>query len=526
MLEVKNLKVQFRTPKTSTFVVDGVSFKVTRGKVFGLIGESGSGKSLTSLSVLRLIPPSAEIVGGQIFYQGKDLLTLNDNQMRAIRGKEIAMVFQEPMSSLNPTFTVGQQIESTIQLHFPGLSLNQVHEKALKILSQVRISTPQEVFQKYPFELSGGQRQRVAIALALCCEPQLLIADEPTTALDASIQSQILELLKILVQEMNLGMILITHDLSIVAEMCDEIAIMQAGKIVETGSKNSIFNNPQHSYTKHLLNSIPRLRTDTQTSGQTSVLMAVKNLSKSYDLSVSEALAVQNTSLQVHQGEILGIVGESGSGKSTLGKCLARLLEPTSGEIDYQGQNITNLQGPALRALRKQIQYVFQDSYSALNPRMRILDILEEPLIVHQLASSKSERLSQIKKILNHVGLQEDMLQRYPHEFSGGQRQRLGLARALTVQPKLLICDEPLSGLDVSIQSQILALFEDLKNKLGLTIVLIGHDLRAIQKISDRVAVMNRGQIVEINETQKIFNEPQHSYTKMLLDSVLKLDLN
>lgn len=560
IIQVRDLAVEFKTDEGTINAVKKISFDVPRGKTVGLVGESGSGKSVTSLAVMRLIPnPPGKITNGQILLNGKDLLKLSESQMREIRGNQISMIFQEPMTSLNPVFTVGDQISETLILH-QKLSKQAALEKSKDLLSQVGIPNPTERINSYPHELSGGQRQRVMIAMAIACEPDMLIADEPTTALDVTIQKQILDLLADLQKKMQMSILFITHDLGVIADIADEVVVMYRGDIVEKGPTESIFVRPQHPYTKGLLACRPSLdknprrlpvvsdfmtpdgkekvvdvavlKSQKQTrviSEEQTELLKIVNVKKHFPLQKgifgnvkTWVKAVDDVSLSVRKGRTLGLVGESGCGKTTLGRTILRLIEPTDGKILYNGTDITSLDREQMRAMRRKMQIIFQDPYASLNPRMTIGAALMEPMIIHNLGGSRSERLEMAGELIKKVGLDRNMLNRYPHEFSGGQRQRICIARALAVKPEFIVCDESVSALDVSIQAQILNLLLDLQEELHLTYVFISHDLAVVKFISDEVAVMYNGKVVEMNDAVGIYENPQHDYTKKLLSAIPK----
>lgn len=560
IIQVRNLAVEFKTDEGVVKAVKNISFSIPRGKTVGLVGESGSGKSVTSLAIMRLIPnPPGQVTAGEIVLGNEDLLKLSESQMRDVRGNKVSMIFQEPMTSLNPVFTVGDQIAETLMLH-QKLSKDEALSKTLELLKQVGIPNPEERIKSYPHEMSGGQRQRVMIAMAIACEPDVLIADEPTTALDVTIQKQILDLLADLQKKFGMSILFITHDLGVIADIADEVVVMYRGDIVEKGTCQQIFTNPQHPYTKGLLACRPSLEknprrlpvvSDFMTpegkektfdveklkqqkvtrdiSAQQSILLEIKNVKKHFPLQKgffggvqSWVKAVDDVSLSVRRGRTLGLVGESGCGKTTLGRTILRLIEPTSGEIIYNGTDITKLDREGMRAMRRKMQIIFQDPYASLNPRMSVGAALMEPMIIHNLGSNREERLEMAGELMKKVGLDRSMLNRYPHEFSGGQRQRICIARALAVKPEFIICDESVSALDVSIQAQILNLLLDLQEEMNLTYVFISHDLAVVKFISDEVAVMYNGQVVEMNNAVGIYENPQHEYTKKLLGAIPK----
>lgn len=560
LLRIENLSVDFKTDDGTVNAVKNISFDIPKGKTVGLVGESGSGKSVTSLAIMRLIPnPPGKITNGSCFFEGKDLLKLSESEMRQVRGNKISMIFQEPMTSLNPVFTVGDQIAETLILH-QRLDKKQALAKSLSLLDQVGIPHPEERINSYPHELSGGQRQRVMIAMAIACEPDLLIADEPTTALDVTIQKQILDLLADLQKKYKMSILFITHDLGVIADIADEVVVMYRGDIVENESSHELFTKPKHPYTKGLLACRPsldrnpvRLPTVSDFMGEDGkekyfdvatlnhikevrpltkdnpVLLEIKNLKKYFPLKkgifgsvLSSIHAVDDVSLTVRKGRTLGLVGESGCGKTTLGRALLRLVEPTSGEIIYNGVDITKLGRNEMRAMRRKMQIIFQDPYASLNPRMTIGAAIMEPMVIHNLGNSKNDRIEMAGKLMERVGLSRAMLNRYPHEFSGGQRQRICIARALAVEPEFIVCDESVSALDVSIQAQILNLLLDLQDEFNLTYIFISHDLAVVKFISDEIAVMNKGVIVEMADAVQIYRQPQHAYTKKLLSAIPK----
>lgn len=530
ILKVEDLQISFLTNDNEFEAVRGVSFEVNKGETLGIVGESGSGKSVTARSIMRLLPsPPSFMKNGSIEFLGEQLHTKTEKEMESIRGRDISMIFQDPMTSLNPTIRVGVQIAESLIKH-QKLSKKEGKAQAIELLKLVGIKNSEERYNQYPHEFSGGMRQRVMIAIALACKPTLLIADEPTTALDVTIQAQILNLMKDMQQRFGTSIILITHDLGVVAGMCDRVAVMKNGEIVETGTTEEIFANPQHDYTKKLLNALPRLdekkklkkpplRSIGLENGKP--LLEVKSLKQHFQVSRGNVLkAVDDISFFIKPGETLGLVGESGSGKSTTGRAILRLHEPTDGDILYQGMAINRLSKNELKTMRRHMQIIFQDPYSSLNPRLKVLDIIGQALDIHRLSKNTEERKKRVEDLLVMVGLDPSHAMRYPHEFSGGQRQRIGIARALAVEPDFIVCDEPLSALDVSIQAQIVELLEDLQHRLGLTYLFIAHDLSMVKHISDRVAVMYAGKIVELAESEELYSNPQHPYTKSLLAAI------
>lgn len=526
LLDLKNVSVSFRTGESEFDAVKNISFSINKGETLGIVGESGSGKSVTAKSIMQLLatPPSF-IKSGEIYFQGDNLLTKTEKEMENIRGQHISMIFQDPMTSLNPTMTIGKQLEESILKH-QNLSKSEAKIQAIDMLRLVGIPNSEERYSQYPHEFSGGMRQRVIIAIALACNPALLIADEPTTALDVTIQAQILNLMKDMQKKFNTSILLITHDFGVVARMCDSVLVMKDGEIVEQGNTVDIFEKPQHPYTKKLLHALPRLDEKKKKKVpsihfHTEPLIHVRGLKKYFPLGKGNVLkAVDNIGFEIYQGETLGLVGESGSGKSTTGRALLRLHEPTAGEMIYNGLPLNRLNKKELKHMRKHMQMIFQDPYSSLNPRYKVEDIIGQPLDLHGLTKGSAQRRKRVEELLELVGLSSFHAERYPHEFSGGQRQRIGIARALAVEPSFIVCDEPLSALDVSIQSQIVKLLEDLQKNLGLTYLFIAHDLSMVKHISDRVAVMYKGKIVEMAESEELYNNPQHAYTKSLLEAI------
>ena len=534
LLSVTDLHVAFKQGAEWIPAVDGISFRIDQGECFALVGESGSGKSVTALSVLRLLPHNGRITGGRVRLDEADLFDLPEYAMGGVRGRRIGIVFQDPMSSLNPVMSIGRQIGESLRLHL-GLKGGALKRRTMELLDQVGLPEPARHLAEYPHQLSGGMRQRVMIAMALAGEPDLLIADEPTTALDVTIQAQILELLKRLRREHGMALWLITHDFGIVAELADRVAVMRAGKIVEQ-SGPEFFQAQQHPYSRELLAAMPRLdacppRPNSLPKGE-AALLEVEDFKVYYPIkrgllqrTVDHARAVDGVSFAMGKGETLALVGESGCGKTTLGKGILDLIGNSGGRVRFEGVDITELRGEERRRRRAEMQIVFQDPYSSMNPRMVVGDIVEEGLRALRPDLGEAERRERAEDLLDSVGLPAEARLRYPHEFSGGQRQRICIARALAVNPKLIVCDEPTSALDVSVQAQILRLLRELRERRGLSYLFITHDLAVVAELADRVAVMHRGRIVELGETRQVLFEPTHEYTRRLLAAVPKLRL-
>ncbi len=529
LLSVENLSVTFNHQQK---VVDDISFAIYPGETFALVGESGSGKSITALSVLRLLPNNARINATAISLQGDNLIKRPEFELCNIRGRRIGLIFQDPMSSLNPVMTIGSQIEEVINIHF-SLPRQAVKERVLQLLQQVEIPDPHQRIKDYPHQLSGGQRQRVMIAIALAGKPALLIADEPTTSLDVTIQAQILTLLKSIQQQVGMALWLISHDLALVSTIADRVAVMQQGKIVETGFTQELFNRPRHPYTRKLLAALPSMQSClTHIPQEKPPLLQVKDFYCYYPIRkglfkrvVDFVRAVDGVSFNIQQGKTLALVGESGCGKTTLGKSLLNLIPGGSGQVTINGVKLDNLSGEELRKQRANIQIVFQDPFSSMNPRMLVGDIITEGIRALHPKISSAERKATVKRLLEQVDLPLDSAQRYPHEFSGGQRQRICIARALAVNPKLIVCDEPTSALDVSVQAQIIQLLKTLQQEKGLSYLFITHDLAVVAEIADEVAVMYQGKIIEYGHVEQILTQPEKPYTRKLLEAVPVLNV-
>jgi len=559
IIEVKNLSISFGDKQ----VLNNINFKVEQGDTLGIVGESGSGKSLTSLAIMGLLSPNATIhPESEILFRQDDkmidLLKLSPKELEEIRGNEIGMIFQEPMTSLNPSLRCGEQVEEAIRLH-QNLSKEEAKKKVLHLFEQVKLPNPERIYKAYPHELSGGQKQRVMIAMAISCEPKLLIADEPTTALDVTVQKATLDLLKELQEKNNMSMLFISHDLGVIANVCEEVLVMFRGDVVEQGNVETIFNHPKENYTKGLIACRPRLderakrlptvnvflenpnfETEIYTEEERETfhekiyanppILEVKNLKKYFypstlfgNATIPNVKAVDDISFKVYPGETMGLVGESGSGKTTLSRTVLLLEKPTAGEIYYNGIDITKLKKEEIRKLRREIQIIFQDPYSSLNPRQTVAQIITEPMQVHKIGQNKSERLQTASSLLQKVGLSDQDLNKYPHEFSGGQRQRIGIARALALNPKFIICDESVSALDVSVQAQVLNLLNDLKTEFGFTYIFFSHDLAVVKYMSDQLLVMQHGEMKELDDADKVYAHPTTNYTKELIEAIPKL---
>ena len=538
ILQVKNLTVSTGTGTKKTDIVNNISFTIERGETFVLLGESGSGKSITALSIMRLLPAAIKISDGSVILHTTNLFQLPENKMRKIRGAKIGMIFQEPQTSLNPVLTAGQQISETLRQH-DNLSKKQCIKRSIELLDAVGIPDAERRINEYPHQFSGGMKQRIMIAIALAGKPDLLIADEPTTALDVTIQAQVLNLLRKLQSETGMSILFITHDIGVAAQMANHIAVMQNGSIVELKTKKELFSNPENSYTQKLFDAIPSWEKRTEENEieeiertERTSLLKVKDLKVYYPIrkgifkrTIGHVRAVDSVTIDLHAGETVAIVGESGSGKTTMGKGILQLLEVTSGDITYQKTDLNKLDAPSLRKLRSDIQIVFQDPYSSMNPRMMVNDIIQEGMLAQGVGESKKERDEHTVKLLEQVGLLPEHRYRYPHEFSGGQRQRICIARALAVKPKLIICDEPTSALDVSVQAQILSLLKDLQKEYQLGYLFITHNISVVEYIAHYVAVMYEGKIVEQGAIEKILKNPKNPYTKNLLSAVPRIEL-
>ncbi|MET3925702.1 ABC transporter ATP-binding protein [Devosia sp. 2618] len=550
VLSIKGLTTSFRVDGEWRQVVRDISLDVMPGETVAIVGESGSGKSVTSLSVMRLLPRTSSRIEGSIMLNGRDLLTLDETEMRKVRGRDVAMIFQEPMTSLNPVFTIGRQISEALTCHSP-MSAAEARAETIRLLEKVRIPNAARRLTDYPHQFSGGMRQRVMIAMALASKPKLLIADEPTTALDVTIQGQILDLIKTLQEEDGMSVLFITHDMGVVAEVADRTVVMYRGEAVESGPTTEIFTGGKHPYTRALLSAVPRMGSmigqsdplrfaivdrDTGLSGpevplavpvdRTTPVLSVRNLVTRFGISYNffgkrtgAVHAVENVSFDLFKGETLSLVGESGCGKSTIGRSIMRLTDSEAGEITVDGRDVRSMRRGELNTLRRSVQMIFQDPFASLNPRMTISEALMEPFVVHGLGTRKQAR-EKAASLMGQVGLSPDMLKRYPHEFSGGQRQRISIARALTLDPKIIIADESVSALDVSIKAQVVNLLMDLQETLGLSYLFISHDMAVVERVSHRVAVMYLGEIVEIGPRETLFANPQHPYTKKLMAAV------
>lgn len=554
LLEVRQLSVSFQNEMGFRPVIHEVEFHVNRNEILGIVGESGSGKSVTTLALMGLLPvKKSKLSSGEILFDGQPIHQLSESEWRTLRGNKISMIFQEPMSSLNPSMSCGEQVAEILEEH-TTLSKSEIKTRVLELFEQVKLPNPDQLCHRYPHEISGGQKQRVMIAMAIACEPQLLIADEPTTALDVTVQKEIIKLLKLIQKKNQMSILFISHDLSLVSEIAQRVLVMYQGKVVEQGTIDEIFNHPKELYTRALIASRPsmneRLKRLPTIQGflegtieheletpqereqrhrelyQKQPILTVHNLNKTY-LSRTGWLgksgsyrALNEVSFEVYEGETLGLVGESGCGKSTLGNALLLLNKADSGEVFYRGKDITNLSTQEERKLRKEIQIIFQDPFSSLNPRITVGKAIMEPMEVYNMYGGKKERYEKVIELLKRVGLTEEHFSRYPHEFSGGQRQRIGIARAIALMPKFIICDESVSALDISVQAQVLNLLNELKDQFGFTYLFISHDLAVVKYMADRIMVMQQGQNVELKEADTLYQQPSSAYTQKLIDAI------
>lgn len=556
LLQIQNLVISFSRENSWTDVIKNISFELHKNEIIGIVGESGSGKSVSSLAVLGLLPNKiSRISNGQILYNGDDLTQKSSKDFRKIRGREISMIFQEPMSSLNPSLKCGYQVEEILFEH-TNLSKKEVKVEVLSLFEKVKLPNPEKIYNSYPHQISGGQKQRVMIAMAIACKPKILFADEPTTALDVTVQKEIIKLLKELQQETQMSIVFISHDLALVSEIADRVLVMYKGEIVEQGPTAEIFRNPQQTYTKALIASRPslderlkRLPTIADFLNDTTPteiitpeertkrlerlyaqppILEVKNIEKNYYSKIgilgkkSVFQALQDISFKVYEGETKGLVGESGSGKSTIGNAILQLDKATKGQIFYKGTDITALSEKEFKSFRKEIQIIFQDPYSSLNPKMKVGEAIMEPMQVHNLYKNNKERKQKTLEILERVGLSAEHFNRYPHEFSGGQRQRIGIARTIALQPKLIVCDESVSALDISVQAQVLNLLNELKENFGFTYIFISHDLAVVKYMSDKILVLNKGHLEEETEADELYRNPKTEYSRKLIDAIPK----
>ena len=557
VVRIEDLNTTFQTDAGPVEAVRGVSLTLRSGRTLGVVGESGSGKSAAALSLMRLLPEGATVSATELTVLGRDVLRLPCRELQAFRGRDLAMIFQEPMTSLNPVYTVGEQVIEVILQH-EGVSRSHARERTIALFEEVGISEPASRMKSYPHQLSGGQKQRVMIAMALSCNPRVLIADEPTTALDVTVQAQVLDLLRQLRDKRGMSMLFISHDLGVIAEIADDVAVMYQGRVVEKGPVMDVLRAPQHPYTRGLLACRPRLDTTwrrlptvfcgglappmppahrdavesaepqrASVAGNTLPVLDVRDLTVHFPVRgglfqrvVRHVDAVSGVSFSVRPGETLGLVGESGCGKTTTGRAILRLIEPTAGTVRFRGEDFLALKGEGLRRMRKEIQIIFQDSYSSLNPRMSLVELITEPMKVHAIGHDDADRVERAAVLLGEVGLSPDHLPRYPHEFSGGQRQRICIARALSVGPSFIVCDEPVSALDVSVQAQVLNLLKDLQEQRGLTYLFISHDLSVVKFMCDTIAVMQAGRIVEMGPPASIYEQPLQEYTRRLIAAI------
>lgn len=556
LLSINNLEISFKKEKEFTPVIKNISYQLNHNEILGIVGESGSGKSVSSLAIMGLLPGSiSKITQGTIVFNSKNIADLAVKELQKLRGNDIAMIFQEPMSSLNPSMKCGFQVQEILLQH-TDLSQKETKAETLSLFEKVKLPNPELIFEKYPHEISGGQKQRVMIAMAIACKPKLLIADEPTTALDVTVQKEIILLLKEIQQSTGMSIIFISHDLALVSEIANRVLVMYKGEIVEQGETQQVFHHPEHIYTKALISSRPSLdvrlkrlptikdyleekvneavvtdkdRSDFHQKLYSQVpILEVRNVEKEYFSSAglfgkrTGFKAVDDVSFKLYEGETLGLVGESGCGKSTLGNAILQLDKATAGEILYRGQDITKLDGSEIKKLRREIQIIFQDPYSSLNPRIPVGKAIMEPMQVHKLYKTDKECKARAIEILERVGLGEEYFNRYPHEFSGGQRQRIGIARTIALQPKLIVCDESVSALDISVQAQVLNLLNELKENFGFTYIFISHDLAVVKYMSDQIVVMSKGKIEEMADADVLYENPQSDYTKKLIAAIPK----
>ena len=560
LLNIRELNISFQVDNVDIPAVTDLNFSVDRGETVAIVGESGSGKSVTALSIMQLLAPNVHYNGGTLTFQQKDgrlvdILKCTSSQLQHIRGNEIGMIFQEPMSSLNPVLTCGSQVQEALRVHQP-ITLKEAKSKTIDLFAKMELPDPEKIMNRYPHQLSGGQKQRVMIAMAMCGSPSLLIADEPTTALDVTVQQSILKLMKQLQQEYGMGLLFITHDLGIVQDIANKVIVLYKGSLVEQGNVNEVFQQPQHPYTKALLACRPVLYSKGQRLAQvrdfltpdqskidslsvpvapiatsnletTEPFAALQNVTVRFpgtkhifEKAVDFLYAVKNVSFEIEKGETVGLVGESGSGKTTIGRCLVGLTRPSAGSVFFEGKNLFEMPEASLKNFRKKVQIVFQDPYASLNPRMKIGEMLMEPLLVHRFYNDRKRAREAVVSLLEKVHLNADSIFRYPHEFSGGQRQRIVIARALALQPSLIVWDESVSALDVSVQAQILNLLNELKKEMGFSSLFISHDLSVVRYISDRILVMKEGQIVESGTAEDVYHHPQNAYTQKLIDAI------
>lgn len=556
LLKIKDLEISFKKEGEFKAIINKISYALNSNEILGIVGESGSGKSVSSLAIMGLLPKNiSKISNGEILFEGKNIASLSKKEIQNLRGNEISMIFQEPMSSLNPSLKCGFQVEEMLLQH-TKLSKKETKSEVLALFEKVKLPNPEKIYASYPHEISGGQKQRVMIAMAIACKPKILIADEPTTALDVTVQKEIIQLLKDIQKETGMSIIFISHDLALVSEIANRVLVMYKGEIVEQGEAMEVFHNPQHVYTKALISSRPSLdvrlkrlptikdylentvNKEIVTSEEREKLhkklynqvpiLEVRNVEKEYFSTAglfgkkTGFKAVNDVSFKIYEGETVGLVGESGCGKSTLGNAILQLDKATAGQIFYRGVDIMKLQKDDIRSLRKEIQIIFQDPYSSLNPRIPVGKAIMEPMKVHNLYKNDAERKVKTIEILERVGLGEEFFNRYPHEFSGGQRQRIGIARTIALQPKLIVCDESVSALDISVQAQVLNLLNELKENFGFTYIFISHDLAVVKYMSDQVLVMNKGKIEELADADVLYENPQKEYTKKLIAAIPK----